>query len=701
MSTIGTFSYGLCAIAFGALAALILLNWQRTLFGSALLIASLITAAWAAILAWASWQPQLAALWVETAEALRTLGWLALLAVLLSPARSDNRWIGTLSVAAVIAPLGLLLLIAWQRLAVQSGMTPFGDGILTALSAGGLGFGLLGLVMLEQFYRNLPAERRWASKFLCLGVGVIFAYDVFLYANTFLFQQLDTMTWLARGAVQALAAPLIALAAARNPQWSLPVFVSRHVAFHTAAILGVAGYLLLIAAGGYFIRDFGGSWGQFLQIVLIAGAVIVLLIVIGSHDVRARLRIFLNKHFFSNKYDYREEWLRATQRLATEDDGSSPHQRAVHVVADIFGSPAGVVWLRHDDGFVPAGDWRWDLPPDAVIDAGEALPAFLERSHWVIDLAELRHNPERYNGLRLPPTLEHAKRLWAIVPLLQHGRLLGFISLARPSIDPGITWEDRDLMHALSRQVASYLTQHEHAQALSQARQFEAFNQLTAFLMHDLKNLIAQQSLLLRNAEKHKHNPEFIDDMLDTVGSSVERMERLLAHLQQRRQRGGIARVDVHQAIAEAVSRCARNRPTPRFSPSAERILVDANREELVMVLVHLIRNAQDATPEDGEVRLRTEWNGRELSLEVADSGSGMGADFIRNQLFKPFHTTKSTRGMGIGAYQVREFVHRAGGRVNVESRLGVGTRFHFTLPARTASTRESADCPASDRIDE
>ncbi len=684
MSIIGTVSYGLCALAFLFLAALMLTSWRGGVHGVLLAGACLATAVWAGFLAWVPLDLSLPVIGVEMLELIRTGLWLVFLVWLLAPLRASNGLIRFLSILALAAPLLAMGLVLTQRLVLQPGIAPIAEGLHGLFILSGLALGLLGLVLLEQLYRNMPGERRWAMKFLCLGMAVIFGFDLYLYSDALLFRQLDNMVWQARGAVQALAVPLIAIAATRNRSWSLPVFVSRHVAFHTAAIVAAGGYLILISLGGYYIRDFGGSWGEFAQIVLIGAGSVVLVVFLASGDMRARLRVFLSKHFFSNKYDYREEWLRLTYSLADENDGLTPYQRAVRVAANIVGSPQGAVWLKREEGqYVPVGDWRLDVPADATLDGDSPLVRFLNESKWIVDVDELDREQERYNGLTLSEAMRRLGKPWVIIPLLHQESLTGFILLTRPDVNPGITWEDRDLLKTLGRQLAGYLGLHESVQALSQARQFEAFNQLTAFLMHDLKNLIAQQSLVVKNAEKHKHNPEFIDDAMSTIGNSVARMERLLEHLQRSQRKGIVQRVDIRHMLADATRRCADRRPQPELQVQGTDAYLEADPEELTMVVVHLIRNAQDATPDDGEVRVFAEIGETELTLTVQDSGEGMTPEFVRDELFKPFHTTKSSKGMGIGAHQVREFVRRMGGRVSVSSMPGEGTSFVISLPCR------------------
>lgn len=693
MDLVISVSFAGCAAAFAILAVLIVVGRRGRGFVSApvplfLVAASVITAAWAALLSMDYGRSGLASPVAQLLEVLRSGLWVI---VLVQALRGLD--------AAVMH--GLLRLIGYGVPALALSITVAG----MLLAGSGQSFGMLfvlcavgqavaGLILLEQFYRNLASERRWALKHIAVGLGVFFAFDLYLYTDALLSGGIDATVWAARGAVDTLVAPLIAVSASRHRSWSKHLFVSRHVAFHTAALIGAGGYLLVMALGGYYIRDFGGSWGGFAQIVFLAVGVVALLVVLVSGEARTRLRVFLSKHFFSNKYDYREEWLRLIGVLTDVNDPAPPAERAVKAVAQIFDSPGGGVWLlREERDFTPAGHWRLNMPAGAGVGRDHPILQFMQDHKWVVDLDEYRQEPERYQHAPLPDWLEAVPDAWVLLPLFQNEVLYGFMVLRRPGVVSQITWEDRDLLKTLGRQVAMYLGLHESAQALSEARQFEAFNRLTAFIMHDLKNLMAQQSLVVRNAEKHKHNPEFVDDAMMTIRNSVSRMERLLEHLQRGQLGDSVERVRIGQLLQEVERRCAGRLPEPQYQNDLpEEFFVEAARDGLTMVLVHIVRNAQDATPEDGDVALRVSPGGRGIVVEVADNGTGMSEDFIRDRLFRPFDSTKSAKGMGIGAYQAREFVRSMGGELSVQSSPGEGTVFRLELPAQPAAMpRESA----------
>src|SRR5690606_3473343 len=99
-------------------------------------------------------------------------------------------------------------------------------------------------------------------------------------------------------------------------------------------------------------------------------------------------------------------------------------------------------------------------------------------------------------------------------------RLVGAVLLARPEIGRQLDWEDFDLLRIVGRQVASYLAEAQSQEALSEARRFDEFNRRFAFIMHDIKNLVSQLSLVARNAERHADNPEFRVDMVATLKNS-------------------------------------------------------------------------------------------------------------------------------------------------------------------------------------
>ena len=312
----GVYSYGVAAVAYLLLSLLLVTGWRgRSTGGLRLIVACFVTAAWAALMALLEMRDAVPLYGAALLECLRNLAWILVLAGLADTAGVARR----LARGAVVACLVLAIYLAAAPFVAAAGWPVLPPEF--ALNGTGLLLALLGLLLLEQLYRNSRPDGRAALQYLALALGTIWVYDVFLYSQSQLLQGVVRESWDARGIVYALAVPLVALAARRNPQWSLDIFVSRQVVFYTTTLLAVGLYLLAISLVGYVLRTEGGNWGAMLQLVFIAGAGVVLLVLVTSGGLRRRLRVFLAKHFYRNRYDYRVEWLRFIEMLSTPGEG--------------------------------------------------------------------------------------------------------------------------------------------------------------------------------------------------------------------------------------------------------------------------------------------------------------------------------------------------------------------------------------------
>ncbi|HKV66121.1 MAG TPA: XrtA/PEP-CTERM system histidine kinase PrsK [Rhodanobacteraceae bacterium] len=691
MHTIIIASYLTAAVAFLAATGLLMIGWRGQRTGALLILATAVSVLWGTLLAYAEWRRTVAVNWLMLAEVLRYGAWLAFTGALL----------GALPKAGLLRGLRIAARALWILLALYCvwPATPLQQFIALRFSVnvpliGVLVLALAGVVFLEQVYRNVRPDLRWALKFLMIALGVLFAYDIFLYSYAVLYRQFNGSAWAARGFVDALLVPLLIVAAARNREWKLEVAVSRRAVFYTGSLLVVAFYIIATAIGGYYVRLYGGDWGRVAEITLICLALLVVLVLVTSGQARSRFNVFLRKNFFNYRHDYREEWLRLTATLSASDSDTELPSRAVRALAQIMDSPAGALFMHSEkDEFEPVADWNMPTPAGLVIPA--SLPVFelmLER-RWIYDLTD--PPPLGLQQLKAPAELTGLPRAWLLVPLVLEDRLIGLVVLAQARARRAIDWEDLDLLRTAGSQVAGTLAQAANARRLAEARQFEGFNRLTAFLMHDLKNIAAQQSLLLQNAARHKRNPAFVDDMLATVENSARRIARLLEQLRGGRAAAVHGRVQLATAIDKALGECRAQSPRPEYLPPSGECWVRADLEQLATVLGHLIRNAQDAAQAHGHVTLRLKRSDRQALIEIEDDGAGMDEDFIRNRLFKPFFTTKASRGMGIGAYQAREYVHSLGGTINVRSVPGEGTVFTIQLPLTDAD----ADAAVIDKL--
>ena len=675
MNEFGVIGYALVAGLYAVLAILLITSWRDRTIGGYLIAACVVSAVWSGILAVQTARGFFDPLLLFVIEVLRTGAWIAFLVRLLAEIgvsriiryAAQMVWLGVMTA-------GMVIWVAYGN---------YGGGRLGAvLIHGGLATALTGLVLIEQLYRNSSPESRWNLKLLVLGLGGMFAYDLFLYSQAVLFNAIDSATWIARGPVNLFFVPLIAVAARRNPTWNLRIFVSRHVIFYSTTLVAVGLYLLLMSAGGYLIVRYGGSWGGVARVVFFVGAGIVLVTLLFSSTLRARTRVFLSKHFFHNKYDYRDEWLRLVATLSKFED-SSARQVVIKAMAQIVASPSGLLWVldEQDESYRLAASYELDEQvPDIHIN--DEVVVFVKNGGWLIDIDEYSREPDRYKGLQLPEWLRRLELAWLIVPLMTGQQLLGFVLLYKAPGPPRLNYEDRDLLKTVGNHIAVHLAQEKSDNLLAEAQQFETYNRLMAFLMHDLNNLIAQQSLIVSNAEKHRRNPEFVDDAIQTIANSVDRMKAVMAQLKRGEAENTATLTEVKFVVSAAVDRCAGKKPAPHLCMDASGVELSVNAEEFTMVITHLVRNAQDATSPDGNIDVVLEANDNHVLISIEDTGCGMSAQFIRERLFRPFDSTKGVQGMGIGAYQAREYARKLGGDLQVVSEVGKGTKVTMLLPS-------------------
>jgi putative PEP-CTERM system histidine kinase len=612
------------------------------------------------------------------ADWLRYACWIAFL-LLLGQGTSQRSRLRELGASGAVAAVTLVVFLAVQVWAMAGwrGSESAGQWVLI----GAMALPLLALFLLEQMYRDVPEDVRWSIKPLCLGLAGTFLFDLYVFSQAVLFSRIDLDAMSIRGLLHALLVPLLWLSVTGRREWVTKIRVSRTAVFHSATLLLAGTYLIFISAVGYYVRYFGGEWGRALQLGLVFLASVLLMILAMSGSIRSKLRVLVGKHFFRYRYDYREEWLRFTRTLSAQQSPQGMGQRVVRGLADMLESPAGCLWLREtgEPAFRCASVWHMPSTPQTE-PADSLLCRFLATSGWVINLEEYRSFPQRYGDLVLPAWLHEVRQAWLIVPLNVGEDLTGFVVLASARAEVDVNWEVNDLLKTAGRQAASFLAQMQATEALLEVRKFDAFNKMSAFVVHDLKNIVTQLSLMMKNAKRLHGNPEFQQDMLMTVENSLDRMRQLMLQLREgATPTGTVHGVDL-AAIAQRVARVAQGRDRQLELQLDEHVIARGHEERLERIIGHVVQNAFDATDVTGRVWLVLARSEGLALIEVGDTGRGMSPEFVRDRLFKPFQTTKQA-GMGIGAYESFQYVQELGGKITVDSELGRGTVIRILVP--------------------
>lgn len=669
-------------LAYAGLVLFFIYGWFTRITGRAALLASATTAAWFAAFLTSGVHPA-----VDVLEISAYAFWIILLSRILGVGidrLSDPLYRSQTAIAVITLLVYVFALIA-------SGLPTLFDGTLWPPLLK-LFFCLIGIVSLEQVARNTRRDHEWNLKFLIIGLGIAFTYGFLMYADALLFHSTNLKLLAPQGYVYAIGAPLIAIASLRNRSHRMNVNLSRRFVFRTGTLLLAGGYLLIMGTAGYYVRFFGGEWGEVFQVFLVSAGLIALAVVSVSTQVRDSLRLAIERNLYEYKYDYRDEWLRVTRELTHANPDEQLGLRAIHALIDLLRAKSGAYWRLSNEGVLlpmtqlGAGNWNGPLSPTG----SSSLCRFFERFDWIIDLDEYQQIPDAYDGLNLSTDLQLLTGARFIVPLPIEDRLFGVVAIGQPAEPMNLIWEDYDVLKIIARQSAGFLALHHADRVLSASKQLRAMDQLSAFVLHDLKTVSAQLGLLLRNAERHKTNPAFIDDMLKTTENAVSRMNKLVDQLRSRDQESSKHELDLVSVIDQVVKDRAAQAPAPQLETFIPFVSVRADAERLGSVIAHVIQNAQDATDADGTVRVRVDSTPVWAVVTVADTGHGMSPEFLDNELFAPFATTKGVAGIGVGAYQCREYIRSLGGDVSVRSQIGVGTEFTLRLPLLFADSTEA-----------
>jgi putative PEP-CTERM system histidine kinase len=674
---IGFWSHALAAALFAALMVWRLGEAARQPAQRLLAAAFAMTACWAWLAAVAPGTPI-----AGFAETARNLLWISLLYGL-SGAGEERQHGLRLVYGAVAAVIGLQLIgDSLQLYSPSAAMAQTGLVLRITTAAGAL-------VLVHNIYGQAAPASRSHIRFAMIGIALIWAYELNLYTIVYIGSASvgRLVEW--RGLVVALAAPLFAFAI-RN-EGGLRIRLSRAATFQSLSLLAICAYFALMAILATALRGTSVDWTSSFMIGVLAVMTVAAMVLIPSAGARGWAKVKLSKHLFEHRYDYRTEWLRFTETLGrTGPDAPPISERIVKGFADIVDSPGGMLLLS-DGGrglaVATSENWPGSNPGPDSLDDGADFWNGLETSGRVLEFEGIRKGwaSARDKALPVPSWLLDDGAVWLGIPLLHNQKLVGLVVLAAPEYRRQLDWEDFDLLRTAGHQAASSLAEAIGQEALSHAQRFEEFNRRFAFILHDIKNVVSQLSLLARNAERHADNLEFRADMVATLRSSVWKMTELLArltpHSTGRVQR--IQRQTLLPILTGVISGRRHGRKVDLLGRAHVEALVDATALE--QALGHLLQNALDASSGEA-VTIRVDSDDTNVSISITDKGVGMDSDFIRNRLFQPFASTKAD-GFGVGAFEARSLITAMGGRLSVDSRLGQGTTFTILLPVGDAES--------------
>lgn len=664
--------HALAALLFGALGVWTLRRTEPGVPRKPLGIALILTALWALAVAGIGE----ADLTTRVAEAARNLAWLGFMIVL---HRRHGAERPPAAIGTVYGVVALVILIALGLNVFATAADALAPEVIQAALLLRMMAAVGALVLVQSLHSAITAPGTAGMRPVVLAIGAMWLVDINVLSVAWLTMEWPHQLVAVRGGAMALIAAAIAMGLQRRGEW--PMQLSRTVAYQSLSLVAIGLYFAMLALATSALAAIGGDNARLLQTAFVFGSTAAILTLVSSPWLRAWTKVKLAKHFFAHRYDYRAEWLRFTETLG-EPEGSAPlDERIVKALADLTDSPAGVLLVPQGDGLGVSAAWNV---------ASHALPAGYGEDwpHATLDPALILELDTAKPAIAVPASIRGWDQAWVVVPLPHHNRLAGAIVLARPPIARALDWEDFDLLKAAGRQLASYLAEERAQEALAEAERFDEFNRRFAFIMHDIKNLVSQLTLVARNAERHADNPAFRADMIATLQDSAGRMNDMLARLSQHHRARTEAPVAVPLApLARRVAKARRAQHPVEVSSAGDPLAV-ADPAMLETLLGHLIQNAIEASPATAPVTIDVRTEQDEARIEVIDHGIGMSPAFIREKLFKPFVSSKPG-GFGIGAFEAQKLAAEMGGRIEVESSEGKGSRFRVVLRAAGGASNE------------
>jgi len=568
-----------------------------------------------------------------------------------------------------------------QRWAIQLGMPGIAVTLLLLLGS------IVVLMNLERTYRAAVGTMRWRIKFMILGLGVIFAVQVYTSSQVMLFRAVDLSLPVVNSVALLVGCCLILRSLLREGHFNADVYPSQAILQNSFTVFIAGIYLLIIGVFAKVVAFLGGDASFTVKAFFVLVALVALSLIVLSDRVRLTTRRFLSRHFQRPFYDYRTVWWKFTQGTARRVEQGDLCAETVKLASEIFQALSVTIWLvaENRDKFNLAASTslsagrtgELELSSAETFQVLEALaartdPVDLDASteQWAVALRRLQPDEFRKGGNRV------------CVPLIAGSELLGLMMLGDRVSGMPFSLQDFDLLKSIGAQIAASLLNIRLSQRLLQGKQLEAFQAMSTFFVHDLKNTASTLSLMLQNLPIHFNDPRFREDALRGISRTVTHINDLIERLGLLRRELTIQPVeaDLNQSVADALKGLP---PAPSIELLKElhplpKVRLDP--AQIQNVVTNLVLNAKDAVGNGGQIRVETGQQNGWAVLTVTDNGCGMNPEFIQRSLYRPFQTTKK-QGIGIGMFQCKMIVEAHHGRIEVQSELAKGTTFRVMLP--------------------
>ena len=551
---------------------------------------------------------------------------------------------------------------------------------------------ILVLMNLEQTLRHSTGRKRWQIKFMIIGVGALFGVQIYNSSLAILFNEVGTDGMALNAGVLLVADALIAISVLRDREMKVDIYLSHAFLYNSLTIFLIGAYFVGVGLLAWLARVWFGSASLPITAFLLFAAIMSLGSILLSGNLRLKRKRLVSRLFDRPHYDYQEVWSRFTETTSSLTTSRALCNAVVRVVSETLNCLSVSIWLVDDGRDALVFGASTDLTEEgarvmkltnrsgadlimALWDQDVPVDFKSTRDNWVPDFRESHAE-----------ALEEAGVDYA-APLRAANRLTGILTLKGRSSEVPLNAEDHELLKTIADQAAANLLNLRLAEQLHKAKALEALQMMSAFFMHDLKNLGSKLSLVTQNLPLHFDNPEFRKDAIQSVTQSVAKINNMCNQLSLLSERLEVhpKQASLDQLVTDALKSLDGMFKVPVRCALGNVSDLCFDGEQMHKVVINLLLNAKEAIAGGGDICVTTSHGGGWAECAVSDTGCGMSREFIETRLFKPFQTTKP-KGMGIGLFHCKTIVEAHGGRIEVESEEGKGSTFRVFLPGKPGS---------------
>ena len=547
---------------------------------------------------------------------------------------------------------------------------------------------ILILANFESTFRASKGLKRLQIKYVIFCFGCILIFSIYLASQLLLFSNISVQLILTRSIVTLICTLIMSVSIVRQRLLDVDIFVSRYVVYNSVAIMGISAYLLGVGLVFEVIKYYHIPFDYFLKVLFIFVSLFILVVLLFVSSLRRRIQLFINRHFYKHKYEFRDAWMETIEKISLKNSIGDICNTLLEMISQKMYAQDVTVWLYN-----PAQQEYTVFKVN-----NNSGKNSIEEGHALIEIIREMGGPfiisEQYglisfkpNGIKEIEVLMESTGAVLCSPMEAAGELVGFILQGEDIGGESYRVDDFELLKALSTQAAVQIKNIRLAQDLSTAKEIEMFHRMSTFVMHDLKNLTNSLSLISQNAQNNLGNIEFQKDAIKTIEGTVNRMRGLIDRLSSLPRGIELKRksVDVKNLVEHALKKVKSDkRKEISIETKIDKTpLLSIDPHAIEMVMINLVNNACDAIEREGKVECGLWEENNVVKLSVTDNGKGISDEFIDTFLFKPFKSSKKG-GFGVGLFQCKTIIEAHNGRIEVKSKEGLGTTFTISLPVIT-----------------